>query len=69
MLQRLKVSCFRHEDFSAETSKGDAVEDVLREDLQEVEIKKPSGSKGGWISSLQEVKFLPLFSLNLCIGI
>lgn len=67
VLQRLKVSCFRHEEFSSETSKPEAVDDVLHEDLQEPEINKPSSSKGGWVSTLQEVKLIPLFISSSCL--
>lgn len=63
-IKRLKVSCFRHEEFSSETSKPEAVDDVLHEDLQEPEINKPSRSKGSWVSILQEAAAAVIGAIN-----
>lgn len=55
ILQRLKISCFRHEDVASETPKTEFVEHYLPEELVNSENDKSSAGKRDWASSLREV--------------
>lgn len=57
-MQKWKISCFRHEDFSPENPKSDGVEHCLHEKLvKKPELNNPADVKKDWISNLQEVYF------------
>ncbi|XP_062146976.1 uncharacterized protein LOC133854731 isoform X2 [Alnus glutinosa] len=51
---RLKISCFRHEDVASETPKTEFVEHYLPEELVNLENDKSSAGKRDWASSLRE---------------
>lgn len=74
-LQKWKISCFRHEEFSFGKTNEFAGEDILGEELQKSEIEKPTAPNRNLISLVAKVELLLYFSnwkliyfgLNLCI--
>ncbi|KAG6684904.1 hypothetical protein I3842_12G086400 [Carya illinoinensis] len=51
---KLKISCFRHEDFASETPKTEFLEHYLPEETVKTENDKLCASKGDWASNLRE---------------
>ncbi|XP_044485276.1 uncharacterized protein LOC123210850 [Mangifera indica] len=49
-----KISCFRHEEISAESSKPEIVEHLLPEELVKPEFEKSKSGKRDWASTLRE---------------
>jgi hypothetical protein len=71
ILQRLKISCFRHEDVASETPKTEFVEHYLPEELVNLENDKSSAGKRDWATSLREVilslKIHPILWVSVCL--
>lgn len=56
-LQKWKISCFRHEDFSPVSPKSDNVEHFLPEEPVKPEFENSTEVKRDWKSTLREVNF------------
>lgn len=55
LVQKLKISCFRNEEFAAETPKKEFIEHYLPEELVKSENDNSSAVKRDWGSTLREV--------------
>ncbi|KAL8114375.1 hypothetical protein AgCh_021295 [Apium graveolens] len=53
-IKRWKVSCFRHEKSSSDTSNHESIDDILHEDLRESDFTKPCSPKEDSVSNLRE---------------
>lgn len=67
LLQKWKISCFRHEECSsAGINRESFGEEILRDELEKSEIEKPNAGKRNWISSLEEVTLSPSLLFPKC---
>lgn len=55
ILQKWKISCFKHEDYSSESPAPEFIEDIYPEELVKPNFDKPSTVKKDWVSRFVEV--------------